>query len=176
MWPPASSTRANTTSSSAPASSSSLQVGAAQGAPPAWEVGCRSSQAVSTETLRFESCSSPVGESPQEGKTVRGLWPWSLCHTGLQVPLALPGARPMWGHSPGGAPGVHPFPWGLSALGQELGVCPPSWTGSGHRASSSRTRQRSCLSPTWKSLSGEAAPAGLLISLCCSPTLPLIIA
>lgn len=66
------------------------------GAPPAWGVhrgergglwvlpGCQH-----REILRFESCSSPLGISPPEGKAVRGLWLWSLCQTGLWCPPAL---------------------------------------------------------------------------------------
>lgn len=128
MWPPASSTRANTTSSSALASSSSLQVGAVWGAPPAWgghEEGSGSSQAVRTEILRFESCNSPVGKSPQEGKAVRGLWPWSLCQGGSGASLLCLEQDLCGGTAQEGLQSAA-IPLGAPGPGTGMGALPPT--------------------------------------------------
>lgn len=78
------------------------------GAPPAWgDTGSRRGVWVlpgcqHREILSCESCSSPVGKSPQQGKTMQGLWPWSLCQAGAQP------RRGSWGPPGAGGSALHP--------------------------------------------------------------------
>lgn len=75
------------------------------------------------EILSCESCSSPVGKSPQAGKN----------HAGFVAMVTVPGRGTAQE--------------GLLGTTRGWGLCSPSRALSGH-GGSSRTRQRGCQSPT----------------------------
>lgn len=77
------------------------------------------------EILRFESCNSPVGKSPQEGKAVRGLWPWSLCQGGSGAPLLCLEQDLCGGTAQEGLQSAA-IPLGAPGPGTGMGALPPT--------------------------------------------------
>lgn len=98
-----------------------------------------------------------LGENPHGREKQSGVSGHGPCaRQGFKGPPALPGAEPMWGHSPGGAPQVQPSPCGgHQARGHGLGALPSILDSQWALCQQQQGQQRGCHTETtlWRGCS-----------------------